>query len=159
MAPPSPSPTSPTANDSPSAPTDGHQNAKTAERTSLVAAKLEVALARDRLAQERRRWLQASHAPPSAAALPYDLAELSPRESTTGPDAAPVAPTVADSSSAPSRPSPASFSLHRTARMTPGEVHVRAAKASLANAMLRLVSPNLRLIAVRKTSANERTRE
>ena len=92
------------------------------------------------LAQERRRWPRALNAPPSAAAPPSDLAESPPRESTTGPAAASVAPTVADSSSAPPRPSPASSSLHRTTRMTPGEMHVRTAEANLANAMLRLVS-------------------
>ena len=47
MAPPSPSPTSPTADDSPSAPANGHQNAKPMKRISLVTAKLEITQARD----------------------------------------------------------------------------------------------------------------
>ena len=37
--------------------------------------KLEVARTRDRLAQVKRRWPRALHAPPSAAAPPSDLAE------------------------------------------------------------------------------------
>ena len=141
MAPSSPAPTLPAAGDPPSAPTNGHQSAKPTKRTPHVAARLEVAQARDRLAQEWRRWPRASHAPHSAAAPSGDLAESSPRESTTGSAAASTAPTVADSSSsAPSRPSPNGASLHRTMRLAPGEMHVRAAEANLANAMLRLVS-------------------
>ena len=138
VSPPSPSPTPPTEDGSASASTRSHQPIEPVKRTSLVAARLEVARARDNLAQERRRWLPASHAPPQTAALTSDLAESSPREPTTGPAVASDAPTVADPSSA-SRPSPAGFSLHRTTRMIPGEMHVRAAEASLANAMLRLV--------------------
>ena len=138
VSPPSPSPTPPTEDGSASASTRSHQPIEPVKRTHLVAARLEVARARDNLAQERRRWLPASHAPPQTAALTSDLAESSPREPTTGPAVASDAPTVADPSSA-SRPSPAGFSLHRTTRMIPGEMHVRAAEASLANAMLRLV--------------------
>ena len=76
--------------------------------TSLVAAKLEVARTRDRLAQEKRRWPRALHAPPSAAAPPSDLAESPPRESTTGPAAASVAPTIAAPPPADRRPAPSS---------------------------------------------------
>ena len=112
---PSPSPTSPTAADSPSAPANGHQGTKPVKSTSLVAAKLEVARTRDRLAQEKRRWPRALHAPPSAAAPPSDLAESPPRESTTGPAAASVAPTIAAPPPADRRP--ASSSRFRRARI------------------------------------------
>ena len=144
VAPPSPMPTPPTAGDSPSAPANSQQRVEPVKPTLLVAAKLEVARARDHLAQERRRWSRASYTPPSAATPFIGLAESSPPESTTGPAVASAAPTVADSSSA-SRPSPAGFPLHRTTRMAPGRqppgaMHIRAAEAKLANAMLRLVS-------------------
>ena len=66
VSPPSPSPTPPTEDGSASASTSSHQPIEPVKRTSLVAAKLEVAQARDNLARERRRWSHASHAPPQA---------------------------------------------------------------------------------------------
>ena len=92
MAPPSPSPTLPAADDPPSTPTNGHQGAEPMKRAPLVAAKLEVAQARDRLAQERRRWPRASHASATAAVgRRVRLGSTPPRASVqhpTAPDAA-----------------------------------------------------------------------
>ena len=130
------------------------QSGEPRKRALLVAAKLSVAQARDRFAQERRRWSQVSHAPPMATAPSAALTESLPPswrsslplpsegESTTDFAAISTAPTIigSSSSSASSCPPPACAPLHRTTRMAPGELHVRAAEANFANAMLRLVS-------------------
>ena len=138
VAPPSLSPASSTENGPSSASASSSEHVDPVKRTLLVAAKLEVARARDNLAQQRRRWSRVSNAPLSATA-PNNLVGSSPNAPANGPAVAPAAPSVTGSASAlPS--SPSGFPLHHTTRMTPGEMHVRAAEASLANAMLRLVS-------------------